>query len=179
MNINQVEELLGEDISTIENVIGFQLKEKKYPKVKAKVFGTGINFFKEYFNTSSHYISAKVDEENLSRSITIHFREVINKEFYNSFVKKYDEPIHMYVMKNTRVISTSKLSSEEDSDFNQTMTKSEGDMVEGTFDEKPLFIIWKKEGYYIQAFLRHEQNISEIMFSLDSPHFNIEENSKN
>ena len=88
IKINQAEELLGEDISTIENVIGFKLEEKKYTKVKAKVFGTGINFFKEYFNTSSHYISAKVDEENLSRSITIHFREVINKEFYNLIYKK-------------------------------------------------------------------------------------------
>ncbi|TPV34696.1 hypothetical protein FJ651_03965 [Paucihalobacter ruber] len=50
--------------------------------------------------------------------------------------------------------------------FKQYLRKSELELREGTFEENPLYIIWNKEQYMIKALLRHNQNISEITFSL-------------
>ncbi|MFC4634632.1 hypothetical protein ACFO3O_11975, partial [Dokdonia ponticola] len=48
----------------------------------------------------------------------------------------------------------------------QHLAKNTFDLREGTFEEKPLWIVWEKEGYEIKAHLRHKNNRSEITFKL-------------
>ncbi|MEB3344985.1 hypothetical protein U6A24_05915 [Aquimarina gracilis] len=175
MNIFEFEELLGTHISTFETTIGNEFENKLF----GETFYYTVDEFvkKDFFNIKYNIMTISKNEDNMVRSISIHFREIINKQFYDLFVEKYGEPDHTYVMSNMKVVSEGLYKS--DDGFSSNLRKREGDLVEGTFDDKPLAIIWEKDGYYIQAFLRHEQNISEIMFSLDSPPFNVKPNKEN
>lgn len=177
MDTIKFEELLEKHLSVVEKIVGSNFRKSNFEQVKVRLYSSQyLNM--DFYGMFSHLLSVETDENDNVESITIHFRKVINRQFYNSFVEKYGEPNHIYVMSNIKVIS--ETSPHESGDpFHQNLTKREGDLIEGTFDEKPLFMIWKKENFYIQAFLRHKQNISEITFSIDSPPFNVKPSKKN
>ncbi|GAA4272053.1 hypothetical protein U6A24_11135 [Aquimarina gracilis] len=118
------------------------------------------------------------NEKEVVQSISIHFPKTIDRKFYDLFIEEYGKPNSIQVIRNQQLVSESNLKDKNDKIL-QTARKVTFDLAEGTFEDKPLFIIWKKEGFYIQAYLRHEQKISEVTFSLESPpSFNINSNKK-
>ncbi|GAB1858750.1 hypothetical protein MHTCC0001_35900 [Flavobacteriaceae bacterium MHTCC 0001] len=108
-------------------------------------------------------MSSTTNEKETIRSISILFSKVISRQFYDKFIENYGEPNHTYIIENRKEIIEEP---EEENDFARNAKKFEGDLREGSFDENPLYIIWEKENYTIRAFLRHEQNISEITFKV-------------
>ncbi len=177
VNTIKFEELLGKHLSYVEKTVGSNFRKNDFEKVKISLYSSQ-NFNMDFHGIFSYFISVETDKNDIVKAITIHFGEVINRQFYDSFIENYGEPNHIYVMSNIKVISETS-PHETDDPFHRNLTKREGDLIEGTFEDKPLFMIWEKDGFYIQAFLRHKQNISEIMFSLESPPFNVKSNKKN
>ncbi len=165
------EKLLEEHISIFEKTIGNDFENKLH----------GENFYyisdeyikKDFFNMKYNILTISSDENSMVKSISILFHKVIDRLFYDLFVGQYGEPTYIYGTSNIKVVSESHLKDENDKIL-QTARKSTFDLIECGFDEKPIFILWKKDYYYIKAFLRHEQYISEISFSIDSPPFYIE-----
>jgi len=163
MDFIKFEDTLGKPIDDVELTMGFNLKEHNSKDNQISFYRNDQDISFEYFGLVSRFISVQSNESNAVKSISIHFREVINRKFYERFLEKYGEPDNIHVISKRTVISEGQY---EKDDFSAYLTKSEIDFREGTFDKKPLFIIWNKDGYQIKAFLRHQQNISEITFSL-------------
>ncbi|WP_378184004.1 hypothetical protein [Aquimarina sp. SS2-1] len=156
------EQLLIKPISVFEDEIGDDFENNMFGKDFYYISDEFIQ--KNFYGMSYNVISVQRDDYQIVQSISIHFREVIDQDFYDNFIEVYGEPNHIHVIQKRTVISEGKYVS-DDGDFISNVRKSEVDVREGTFDEKPLFIIWNKEYYQIKAYLRHKQNISEIIFS--------------
>ncbi len=176
MDTIKFEQLLGNYVLDIENAIGSNLVKQNFKKANITFYSNSDLLDINFYGIASNHITVQIDQKEVVRSISIHFPKVIDREFYDLFVKKYGNPKHTYIMSNMKEIISKEDNSQNnknDLSFHQNLRKREGDLIEGTFDDKPLFMIWEKENFYIQAFLRHKQNISEVMFSLESPPFNI------
>ncbi|WP_194851410.1 hypothetical protein [Nonlabens antarcticus] len=156
------EKMIGKHISIFEKATCCDFENK--------LFGKDFYYLdsslkeKEYFTMNYNTLSVVVDENSTINSITIHFRNVLDKEFYNVFVEYYGAPDSIQTIKNKNVSSRSSYTDPDDN-LSQYLTKSTFDLREGKFDENPLYIIWKKKNYQMRAFLRHNQNLSEITFS--------------
>ncbi|WP_452603055.1 hypothetical protein [Pontimicrobium sp. MEBiC06410] len=160
MNYIEFEKLLGQHTLVVEKAIGSDFDNTLYGE--DSYFIKDEHVIKDFYGMSYNFISVVKTENDTLHSITIHFRDVINRQFFDTFNEKYGEPDNIQIIENRKVISRS--TGKEKDIFHQKLTKSTFDLREGTFEEKPLFIIWKKENYHIRAFLRHKQNISEIRF---------------
>lgn len=175
LNDMEFEHLLGKSVAYFEEAIGSDFENKTFRENFYYIDNELIH--KYLYNTRYHAITIEKNEEETVRSISIHFRQVINRAFYDSFVEKYGKPDQVYIEGKRTLISKS-LTKDEHGKIIGSASKGESDLTQGTFDEQPLFMIWEKEGYYIQAFLRHKQNICEIEFSIDSPRFNLKPKKK-
>ncbi len=171
------EQLLGKILPIVEDIIGSSFKPSVAKFEDCTLYSNWDYFNADFFWHTTRHLTLIADDDGIVESITVHFGYVIDRTFYDSFVGQYGEPDHIYIIENTVVISESYIKDENGNDV-QKISKGESDLKEGTFDEKPLFMIWEKDGFYIQAYLRHEMNISEIMFSVESPPFNIKSNKK-
>ncbi|WP_103069105.1 hypothetical protein [Aquimarina sediminis] len=160
------EQLLGKPLSVFEKTIGNDFENRLHGKSFYYIPNEHIE--KNFFNMTYNIITILKNEKEVVQSISIHFPKTINRKFYDLFVEEYGKPNNIQVIKGQEFVSESHLK-DKNGKILQTARKGNFDLVEGTFDEKPLFIIWKKENFYVQAFLRHEQNISEITFSLEGP----------
>ena len=109
---------------------------------------------KNYFGIPFKSISITTDEKSNLQSITIHFKEVINREFYDLFIQTYDYPSHILVVEKTHIINESN---QKDDFLNQYLSKGKIELSEGKFEENPLFIIWRREHFQIKINLGYEQ----------------------
>ncbi len=173
MHIIEFEGLLGKHLFAVEETVNSNFRKSITEKLKIHLHFSQ-NFNMDFYGIFSHKLFIETDKDDVVKAITIHFGEVINRQFYDSFVKQYGKPNTISIIDKRTIISGGV---DKTSDgFFSNISKSELSLREGTFEEKPLFMIWEKDGYYIQAFLRHKQNISEIMFSTESPPFNVKPN---
>ena len=166
MHFNEFENLLGKHISVTEKAIGNDFDNKLFGDEFYYIEDEFIK--KDFYGMSYNCVSITTNEKDIVQSISVHFRKVIPREFYDSFIKKYGEPNNIQIIENRQVISEGM---NKDPNFKAYLKKSTFDLREGTFEEKPLYIIWKKEQFQIKAFLRHKQNISEITFRIPTDKF--------
>jgi len=97
------EDILGKDISVFEKIIGGDFENKLYGN-SSYYLKNHLNA-KEFFGMSYTMISVNLDDENIIQSITLHFQELINREFYDAFNTVYDEPQHIQIMENRELES--------------------------------------------------------------------------
>lgn len=167
----EFEKLLGKHISVFEKVIGNDFENKLHGKYLYYIPNKDI---KKYFLEVSYYaISIVVDKSDVLESISLRFYKIIDKQFYSSLVDKYRAPNSILVPSGSYTITSESIIKDDSDSIVASTRKREVDLREGTFNEKPFVMIWKKENFYIQAFLRYEQNISEITFSIDGSPFII------
>lgn len=150
--------LIGKPLLDAEQIIGCGFKSDP--------IGNKFYINKEFFNKSLYgisynFVTIQTNKTDNIESVTVHLSEIMNSQFYNSFIQKYGEPISVLVVENRKKVSETKL---KDDEITQHLKKNTFDLREGNFEEKPLYIIWKKENYQIKAFLRHKQGITEITF---------------
>lgn len=157
------EDVLGKDISVFEETIGADFENKLYGN-NSYYLKNHLNT-KEFFGMSYSMISVNINEKAIVQSITIHFQELIDHEFYNSFNNAYGEPKHIQVIENRKLESETYLR-DDNGNVTQHLKKNTFDLREGAFRENPLFIIWEKEKFLIKAFLRKKNrfNLSEIAY---------------
>ena len=157
----EFEELLGEQLSNVEKTVGIDFENKIFGKIKISYYRNSQYLNIDYYGIYSNYLTIQTNENDVVESISIHFRKVITRDFFDSFIQQYGEPNNIQVIENRRIIGESF-----GEGFYQHLKKSTFDLREGSFEENPLYIIWKKDNYQIKAFLRHKMNISEITFSV-------------
>lgn len=162
----EFERLLEKPFSEVENVIEGSFRDSSYKSSKYILYFNHEYSNCNFFGMTSNFLSVFADKKNVVQSISIHFGSVIDRPFYNSFIEKYGKPDHIQIIENKQLESESFLK-DDNGKIIQTARKGTFDLREGTFEEKPLYIIWKKDGFQIKAFLRHEQNISEVTFSVN------------
>lgn len=166
MDFITLENLLDKHIAVAENHFGIDFKVNVYKKddFEAKFYSNKDYIKKDFYGMNYNQITINTNPNDTIESITIHFREVINNRFYNLFTEKYGKPDSILVIKNRQTVSETILK-DKDGKINQHLRKNKIDLEEGTFEENPLYIIWKKKNYEIKAFLRHKTGISEITFN--------------
>ncbi|WP_346880774.1 hypothetical protein [uncultured Algibacter sp.] len=157
----EFENLLGKDLLSVEKIIGIDFVKKDY----GYPFYIGEYFNNDFFGMECSHITLLTDDKDMLQSISIHFPKILNRKFYDLFIKKCGNPDNIQVIENRKIESKSFVK-DDNGKVVQTLRKSTFDLREGSFEEKPLYIIWKKDNYEIKAFLRHKQNISEITFSM-------------
>ncbi len=165
------------DLIKPENLIGKKLKEvnllldanfNNYMLNKNLYFnsyGSEKSFYSMFYNTLS--IITNDDKEVIS--VTIHFNGIINDFFYNSFILDYNNPTTIQVIDSRKILSEETLNHKNN--IQQHLKQREISLREGTFEEKPLFMLWNNKKFQIKVFIRHEQNISELTFRLPSDQF--------
>lgn|SRR5690606_4629378 len=149
--------LLGKNISEAYELIdnGFELDTSNN-----NLYFMSTESYKYFYDMPTYYILIS-NNENIIDSITLYFHGIIDKGFYSSFTNDFGNPSTIQVIENVEIISEEKLT---ESPFSQHLRKNFIETKEGTFDEKPLFMIWDKESYQIKILLNHQSNISIITF---------------
>jgi hypothetical protein len=167
------EDLLGKHISYTEKITGYDFEEtnvnlkyseNKHYSIKSKI-DDSLFEVKYLCGIPYKFLFIQTDKTDIVQSITIYFQRLINRAFYDAFNEVYGIPSSMLVIEKRTVISENN-GEDETFSFQQHLRKSELELREGTFEENPLHIVWEKKKYMIKALLRHNQNISEITFSL-------------
>ena len=161
MNYIEFEKLLGQHISVTEETIGSDFENTLFGE--NSYFIKDEYIIKDFYRMPYNFISVVKTENDTLHSITIHFRKIISRQFFDSFIEKYGEPDNIQIIEN-RQLESETIIKDDNGKVKQRLTKNTFDLREGTFEERPLFIWWKKENYHIRAFLRRKQNISEIRF---------------
>ena len=118
--------------------------------------------YKSFYDSKYNCLSIYKGDREVVHSITVHLLEVLNFKTFNSLVAQYGAPDHIWVATKTTLIS--ETSDDSNPEFKQRLTKSEHDLREGTFEEKPLVIIWNKKDFEIKVLFRYEQNQSKITY---------------
>ena len=161
MNYMRFEKLLGEHVSVLKEAIGNDFENK--------LFGKNVYYIKDdliikdFFGVPYNHINITTNEKGIVESITLHFQGMIHREFYDAFNKVYGEPDHIQVIENRQFVSESFIK-DDNGKVTEHLRKNTFDVREGTFEEKPLWIIWEREHFQIKAFLRHKNNRSEMTF---------------
>ena len=172
MDYINFEDLLGKHISVAEEITGNDFEEinvntdnfeKKQYSIKSNLDDSPFDI-RNFYGISFKFLFVQTDKNDTVQSVTVYFHRLINREFYDAFNEAYGKPSSILVIEKRTVISEYN-GEDEMHGFKQYLRKSELELEEGTFEEKPLYIIWQKEKYQIKALLRHEQNMSEITFS--------------
>lgn len=159
------ERLLRQSILYCSEMTESHFKKIESPKLNIKHFGT-IDFGRRsFYGMHNHHLTLILDRKDYVESITVHFRGVIDREFYDAFIEVYGKPNQIQIIEEIIPINKETIIDKENN-IKQELLKKEFILREGTFDENPLYIIWKKENFQIKAFLRRKQNISEITYSV-------------
>lgn len=163
MNFTKFENLLGKHILETKNTFDIDFENNN-----DNIYYATLNDYKEFYGISVDYIIVITDERDIINSITIYYNEVVDKRFYKSFISDYNSPTTIQVVEKIEVIS--KSSNVFDSII-QNVEKRFLKTTEGSFDEKPLYMLWDKKDYQIKILMRYSQNKSEITFRLPTSKF--------
>ena len=173
MDFIKYENFLGEHITFAETITGNDFNKVNFNSEDTEFrYCSNSEYLRELidYKAKDYYgmpyidLFIKTDKIDKIQSVTIHFRKTIDRKFYDLFTNDYGEPNSILVIDKRNIISESTLR-DDNNKVIQTSRKSELELKEGTFEDKPLYIIWEKDNYEIKALLRHKTGISEITFS--------------
>lgn len=154
------EALLGKSFAFAASCIGEEFINE--PFQNGTCFLEKDSSYKSFYDSKYNCLSIHKDDREVVNSITVHLLEVLNFKSFNLMVTQYGAPDHIWVATKTTLIS--ETIDDSNPEFKQRLTKSEQDLREGTFEEKPLVIIWNKKDFEIKVLFRHEQNQSKITY---------------
>lgn len=154
------ETLLGNSIAFAASSIGEEFINE--PFQNGTYFLEKDSSYKSYYDSKYNCLSIHKNDRGIVNSITVHLLEVLNFKTFNSLVAQYGAPDHIWVATNTSMMS--ETIDDSNPEFKQRLTKSEHDLREGTFEEKPLVIIWNKGDFEIKVLFKYEQNQSKITY---------------
>lgn len=153
MNFTEFKSLIGGNIFDTYKLTeeGFNLDSESN-----NLYFMASGRYKYFYDMPAYYIS--VSQENATvDSITFYFKGIIDSSFYNAFVNEFGIPDTIQIVDNIKVIS-------EEENTGQYLKKSFIETRDGSFEENPLYMIWNKEGYQINIFIKNSSNTSEIIF---------------
>ncbi|WP_111308995.1 hypothetical protein [Confluentibacter sediminis] len=124
------ENFIGKDIS----VVNYSLSKDS----DNKIFGSNVYYTltennKYFYSMPYNIIIIVTNEEGLIQEVTIHFQEVINKNFFELFTSNYGNPDMIQVV--NEISLGNEVLSESDT-FSQTLRKGFIETKEGEFECK-------------------------------------------
>lgn len=164
MDFREFQRLIGGNISEAYKAVDDSFKTDDNTH---DIYFMASESYKFFYNTPAHYILISNDN-NIVDSVTFYFHGIIDETFYNTFVNDFGAPSTIQVIENVETLSAGERTNDS---FSQYLKKSFVETREGTFEEKPLYMIWNKKDYQIKILLKHKQNISEITFRLPKEEF--------
>ncbi len=162
MAFSDFQNLLGKHISEID-IHGNNPK----PTSHINKYYMLIDSYTEFYGIPYNYMIINTNNQDIIKDITIYISGVINRPFYDAFIDSYDNPKSIQITDKVKSISKS----DGKGQFSRNSEKRFLTTKEGTFEEKPLYILWEKKGYQIKILLKHNMDTSEISFSLPTKEF--------
>jgi hypothetical protein len=101
-----------------------------------------------------------VNRDKIVESVSIIFIEVLDRIFYSEMIKYYGDPDNILAIDKLEQGSKSEAKNE---DFNQILAKSSYSTKEVAFEDKPVWIIWKKEFCEISMRFYYKENGTQII----------------
>lgn len=160
MGFNEFQGLIGKHISTVDHILANEFDNKLFGE---NIYYTRSGNIKKYYGMPYNILSIKTNKQNIVESVTIHINEVINKSFYDLFILDYGKPNTIQIIDNLGIKNESF---NFKNGFIQHLKKGDFKTKEGKFEENPLFILWKNNTFQIKIFFKHQENKSEIIFSV-------------
>lgn len=102
--------------------------------------------FKIQFGLNCSRISFSLDEDSMLNSVILSLVEVVNKEIFELLNQEFGKPVGIKVIDHDFPL---KKVSETRIDDNHTVRKGYVTLKEGTFEDNPLFVIWKMGDYEV------------------------------
>lgn len=155
MNSYQYEVLLGNDIEEVK-IFDADFTNKSEDNHYSIPL---IDNPREFFNNHIYYISFSTDNNQKINNINVSLTSLINESFYNSFVEIYGEPSS--IMVEGEIINSKKSTFKKGKAI---VTKEHRKTKQGSFNDNPRFIVWKKDNYLIEVLMKYEQGKSEISY---------------
>ncbi len=150
----QYELLLGKSISSIKiDNSEFNINESNYYSISF------TNNPKEYYNNYIYFMSFFTDHNNVITKIDIKLISLVTKELYHTLTEIYGQPTIILVPDKVLYDKTI-----EHKKIKATARKVKRKAKQGTFEDKPTFLIWQKEDFKLEILMKYEQNMSEISF---------------
>ncbi len=150
---NNYELLLGEDISEV------LINNSKFELVNDSIYYS--IFYEnpiEYFNNSIFCFFSITKNDKIDE-LKIQLVDLIDEDFFNSLVNQYGKPDSILII--DKII---KISETIDDKTKAEFVKNEIKTKVGTFQEKPLYIIWDTEEFQIKILMKYKQRKTEITF---------------
>lgn len=160
MNDYNFEDLIGKSLKEVNKIFDCDFKNNL---IDERFYYSSLKDESFYYGFYYNFISLNLNEEQKVESITIHFKKIIDLNFYNLFINHYEEPSNIIVVKDKKIID--EINEENNNTFNQKIRQSILITEEGSFEDKPLYILWEKKNFKIKILMRYEQNICDITFS--------------
>ena len=154
------EGLLGKNVSEVK-VFSKELRQST-PNMYYGVSDVFHYFYGKPYNHVVFY----VNDNSIIESINISMLELIDKDFYTSFTKDFGEPKSIQVVDTSKVLS--KKTTIDDGISTKRVQKNFITTRNGTFDDKPLYMIWEKENFHIKILMEYSNNRSNINIKIPS-----------
>ena len=165
MSFIEYQDLIGKNISVIHQVLG---NDFEYDSSNHNLYFKADESYKYFYGMPCSYIIIS-NKNYVVDSITFYFNEIISKTFYDSFVRDFGRPNTIQVVEKTEILDSGV--NDEDQRFAQYLEKRFLTTREGSFEEKPIYMIWKNKKFQIKILQRYSQNITEIVFRVPSENF--------
>lgn len=115
---------------------------------------------KEFFGMKYNKLQLTTDKAKTIEELSIGLSGIIDKAFYNDMINRYGSPNSILI--KDKLISESQ--SKNDGEINQSLKKRMFSLKEGKFEDKPLYVLWNKEGYQIRIMLYYENSLTGVTF---------------
>jgi len=165
MNLLNFQNLLNKHKSTAESLLSNDFDNKIFGK---KFYYTKSNENKYFKGIPYNIISLRIDEKDFVQSLTLHSNKLLTSNMYKSLIEEYGRPDSIQIIDTTKI---KEIKSSVSSNFKQELKKVEFKTRDGSFEDKPIFILWNKQNYQLKLFFRYELNKCEITFRIPSNQF--------
>lgn len=143
-------------VDEVEGVFEGALPELK--KQKTVVLNTKVKFCK--LNYSRLHIV--LDDKEFIKELSTGFRGIVGRTFFDELISCYGNPNNILAF--DKLITDSKSEHIEADTFSFNASKRVYTMKEVSFNEKPIFILWKRAHFDIKLMFHYKENATQLTF---------------
>ena len=118
----------------------------------------------EFCGMSFNRLQITLDGNRIVQELSTAFPVIIDWLFYDKMIKCYGYPNTIQVIDKLIKEKKTENNIEYNGGFNQSLKKRFVTTKEGEFENKPIFILWKKENYDIKLMFYYKENATQLTF---------------
>lgn len=153
----------------IEELIQFGDIDKSFKNIN---FSPELNNYRildlkseeEFCGMSFNRLQITLDDNQIVQELSTVFPVIVDRLFYNKIITYYGYPNTIQVIDKLIKEKKSENNIECNDGFNQSLKKRFFTTKEGKFENKPIFILWKKENYDIKLMFYYKENATQLTF---------------